>query len=80
MVSVTLSIPEEIKHKMEKFPEVNWSGFVRKCIIEKTKELSWKEETLRKLKQEEEFTNWAVKLQRASRKGRFDELKKKRLI
>ena len=35
MVSVTLSIPPEVKHKMEKYSEINWSGFIRKAIIEK---------------------------------------------
>lgn len=80
MVSITLSVPEEVKHKMEQFSEINWSGFVRKCITEKTKELSWKEEMLKKLKKEEKITEWAVKLQRSGRKGRFEELKRKGLI
>lgn len=80
MVSVTLSVPEETKHKMDKFSEINWSGFIREAIIEKTKELSWKEEMLKRLKDEEEITGWAVKLQRTARKGRFEKLKKKGLI
>ena len=80
MVSITLSAPEEVKHKMEHFSEINWSGFVRKCISEKTKELSWKEEMLQKLKKEEEITKWAVQLQRTGRKGRIEELKKKGLL
>jgi len=37
MVSLTLSIPEEIKHKMERFPEINWSEVARSSIIEKIK-------------------------------------------
>ena len=41
MVSITLSVPEEVKHQMEQFSEINWSGLVRKTIIEKTKELKW---------------------------------------
>lgn len=80
MVSITLSVPEEVKQEMGKFPEINWSGFIRKVIIEKTKELSWKEKMLKKLKEEGEFTGWAIKLQRASRRGRFAELKKKGLV
>ena len=39
MVSITLSVPEEVKKSMETFSEINWSGFVRKSIIEKTEEL-----------------------------------------
>ena len=42
MVSVTLSVPQDVKAKMEKFSEINWSGFVRNAIEEKTKELSWR--------------------------------------
>ena len=38
MVSITLSVPEEIRHKMQGFSEVNWSGLIRKVIIEKTKD------------------------------------------
>lgn len=77
MVSITLSIPEEVKRKMEKHDEINWSGFVRKCILEKTTEL---EDMGRWLKEEKEISGWAVKLQHASRKGRFEQLKKKGLI
>ncbi len=80
MVSVTLSIPEEVKRKMEKFSEVNWSGLIRKTILEKTKELSWKEEMLKKLKNEEEITKWSVDLQRSGRQDRVKELKRKGLI
>lgn len=77
MVSITLSVPEEVKSKMEKHEEINWSGFVRKCIVEKAQEL----ETMEKwLKEEKETTDWAVKLQRMARKGRFEELKKKGLV
>lgn len=77
MVSVTLSIPEEVKHKMDKFQEMNWSGFIRKTIIEKTQELSWKEEMLSKLKKEEPITTWAVSLQKSLRASRLKELRKK---
>ena len=36
MVSLTLSVPEELKHKMDKFPEINWSEVARQAISEKT--------------------------------------------
>lgn len=77
LVSVTLSVPEEVKRKMEKHREINWSGFVRKCIIEKTSELEKGEKLA---EEEKEIIGWAVKLQRAGRKGRFEELKKKGLV
>jgi len=80
MVSITLSIPEEIKKKMDIFPEINWSGLIRKKIIEKTDELTWKENMLKKLKQEESLIDWSLKLQKESGKERLKELKRKGVI
>lgn len=77
MVSITLSVAEDVKEKMNKFNEINWSGFIRKCITEKTEELVWKEDMLNRLKNEREIIDWSVKLARHGRKGRFEELKSK---
>ena len=35
MVSLTLSIPEDLKKEMEKFPEMNWSVIAREAIRRK---------------------------------------------
>ena len=32
MVSITLSVPQEMKEEMEKFPEINWSAVAREAI------------------------------------------------
>ncbi|HLC71477.1 MAG TPA: hypothetical protein VJI32_05700 [Candidatus Nanoarchaeia archaeon] len=32
MVSMTLSVSEEIKHDMDNFPEINWSAIAREAI------------------------------------------------
>lgn len=32
MVSITLSVPEEMKHEMDSFPEMNWSAIAREAI------------------------------------------------
>ncbi|MBI4148186.1 hypothetical protein HY490_02750 [Candidatus Woesearchaeota archaeon] len=80
MVSITLSVPDAVKNQMNEFDEINWSGFVRKCIVKKTEELVWKEKMLKQLEMERGITDWAVKLQHAGRKGRFEQLKKKGLI
>ena len=77
MVSITLSVPEDVKEKMNKFDEINWSGFIRKCITEKAEELTWKEDMFNKLKNEREIVDWSVKLARHGRKGRFEDLKTK---
>jgi len=75
LVSVTLAIPDEVRQKMNEFPEMNWSGFIRQSIIEKTKELEWREKMLKQLKKEEHLDNWAVDLQKKARKGRAAQLK-----
>jgi len=67
MVSITISVPEEIRQLMKEFPEVNWSGLVRQCISEKAKQLAIKEELLRQLRKEKEFNEWAVNLIRVGR-------------
>ena len=80
MVSITLSVPQETKHKMQQFPEVNWSGFVRKAIEERTSELSWKEEMHKKLKQDEGFEQWCVEMGRKVNEGVAKRLKKEHLL
>ena len=50
MVSITLSVPNELKQEMEKFPEINWSEVARQAIktkivfLEKMNELFGKSE------------------------------------
>ena len=68
MVSITLSVPEEVRKLMKKFPEVNWSALIRKTIEEKTKQFALKGSMLDELKKEEDFNNWAVELIRKGRK------------
>lgn len=74
MVSITLSIPEELRKKMKEHDEINWSAIVRKTIEKRIQELRWKEEMLKQLKEEEEFTKWAIKMGRKAKKGRFKRL------
>ena len=80
MVSITVSVPAEIKELMNKFEEMNWSGFVKKSIEEKARKLAKFEELKKQMEDEQEITDWSVKLQRASRSGRLDALKRKGLI
>ena len=35
MVSITLSVPEDLKQDMDKFPELNWSAVAREAIKRK---------------------------------------------
>ena len=75
MVSITLSVPEEVHELMKKFPEINWSGLVRTCITEKTKKLAIKEEMLKQMEKERGFIDWSVELGRKSKVGRSQRLK-----
>jgi len=44
MVSLTLSIPRELKQKMDRFREINWSEVARKAIIQKIEDMELLEE------------------------------------
>ncbi len=41
MTNLTLSIPENLKKEMEKFPEINWSEVARDSIKKKIAQLSF---------------------------------------
>ena len=41
MANLTLSIPNEIKEMMEKFPEINWSEVARDSIKKKIAQLNF---------------------------------------
>ena len=62
MPNITLSLSEELKQKMEGFPEINWSAFIKKYIESKVNRLVWKEQMLSNLKQEEKFEPLALEI------------------
>jgi hypothetical protein len=76
MVSVTLAVTKEIKDKMKKHSEINWSEFIRKNIKKKIDEM---EKINYIIEKEKEITQWALSLQKKSREksNRFKKLKKK---
>jgi len=80
MVSITLSVSPEVRRMMKEYPEINWSGYIKNMINQKVTELSWRDSMLKKLKQEQEFDDWAVRIQKSSRTGRLAQLKRKGLI
>jgi len=75
-----VKLSKNVEERIKEFPEVNWPAFLEKTVERKLDHLKRMEELSTQLEKEEETTDWAVKLQRSSRKGRFDELKKKGLI
>ena len=73
MANITLAVPDELHKKMKKMSDIRWSEVARRAIERKIAEgiIS---------KEEREAINWAVRLQRSSRSGRLDKLKKKGLV
>ena len=52
MVTMTLAVPGELRHKMELFPEINWSEVARQAFNQKIGDL----EFLKKFKSKSNFT------------------------
>ena len=52
MTTMTLAIPSELKHKMEIFPEMNWSEVARQAFMQRIKDL----EFLKKFKSDSTLT------------------------
>ena len=78
MSTVTITIPESVKSELGHFSWVNWSEAAKEEFIKKQKLIGLLD--LKESKEEKEFIEWAAKLTREGRKGRYEELKKKRLI
>ncbi len=41
MTTMTLSIPEELKQRLEEFPEINWSAVARGAFMQKVRDLEF---------------------------------------
>ncbi len=66
MVNITLSIPEELKQKMDTFAEINWSAVARQAFDEKVHDLQY----IKKFKSKSTFTKQdALKLGRELNKN-----------
>ncbi len=52
MVSITLSVPKELKQEMDHFPEINWSAVARAAIKRKVLML----EKFKEFTKDSEFT------------------------
>ncbi len=48
MATLTVSIPDELKRRMDKHPEINWSAFLRERFALKVKQLRKFEELVDK--------------------------------
>ena len=52
MTTLTLAVPEEIKKKMDSFPEMNWSEVARQAFMQKIEDI----EFLKKFKEKSKLT------------------------
>ncbi len=53
MTTMTLAVADEMKQKMNTFPEINWSEVARQAFSQKLSDL----EFLQKFKEKSKFTN-----------------------
>jgi len=53
MTTMTLAVPSELKDKMERFPEMNWSEVARQAFMQRIKDL----EFLKKFKSDSTLTD-----------------------
>ncbi|PKP57152.1 MAG: hypothetical protein CVT88_09290 [Candidatus Altiarchaeales archaeon HGW-Altiarchaeales-1] len=65
MAELLIKIPDALEEEIEK-SDIDVSILLKRFV--------------KQLEEEKEMTDWSVKLQRASRRGRFEELKKKELV
>lgn len=52
MTTLTLAVPDEMKKKMDSFPEMNWSEVARQAFMQKIEDM----EFLRKFKEKSKIT------------------------
>ena len=52
MTTLTLAVPEEMKKKMDSFPEMNWSEVARQAFMQKIEDMDF----LKKFKEKSKLT------------------------
>lgn len=74
MPTLTLAIPEDLKHEMDSLPEINWSEIARKAISEKAAEFALFKSIVAKSKLSEKD---ALELGRKVNEGLYKKYKKR---
>ena len=73
MTTLTLAVPDEMKKKMDSFPEMNWSEVARQAFMQKIEDM----EFLRKFKEKSKVTEAdAMRLGKEVSKAVSDRLRK----
>ena len=76
MANITLSIPEELKNKMDFLPEINWSEVTREMLSEKVKRLSLLKKLDKMLENSELTEEDCLRLGRMAKKSMHKHLSK----
>ena len=78
MPNLTISISNELKTELDKFPELNLSEVVRRLLIKKLMELKLAEEFSKKVNpSDEELNKWALALGEKAKEESFKKLASK---
>ncbi len=80
MATMTISIPDDVKLAMSNLDEVNWSGFIRKKVVDKINMIKLKESISGKVEQDMKESQFWVEKVREDRKERVKRLKAEGLI
>jgi len=76
MVSITLSVPKEVKQKMDKFTWLNWSALAREAFVKRMKQLEILEQFDELFKDSELTDEDCIKLGRQLKEDMLKRLKK----
>lgn len=77
MPNITISVPEELKKQLEKFPEINWSEVLRELISQKVKRLEILKKLDKMLENSEMTEEDALRLGDKVKQAMWEKLKKK---
>ena len=69
MVSITLSVPEELKQKMDRFEWLNWSALAREAFAKRMKQLEILEKFEKDFEKSELTDEDCIKLGRELKKS-----------
>lgn len=74
MTTITLAVPEELKKKMDIFPEINWSEVARQAFLQKIGDMDF----LRKFREKSTLTEEdALRMGKEVSKAVSNKLRKK---
>jgi hypothetical protein len=76
MPNLTISIPEDLKKQIERFPEINWSEVLRGLIAERVKKLELLKKLDKMLENSEMSEEDALKLGSKIKEGMWKKYKK----